>query len=58
MEILKTSRSTGAEYMENLVNGEYTFVFPDTDAYLGHAFQINFEIDSNGNITHDTAVFE
>lgn len=44
--------------MENLANGEYTFVFPDTDAYLGHAFQINFEIDSNGNITHDKAVFE
>ena len=58
MEILKTSRSTGAEYMENLANGEYAFVFPNTDTYLGHAFQINFEIDSNGNITHNKAVFE
>ena len=44
--------------MENLANGEYTFVFPDTNATIRHAFQINFEIDSNGNITHDKAVFE
>ena len=44
--------------MENLANGEYVFVFPDTDAFLGRTFQINFEIDSNGNITHDEAVFE
>ena len=58
MEILKISKSTGAEYMENLANGEYVFVFPDTNATIRHAFQINFEIDSNGNITHDKAVFE
>ncbi len=41
--------------MDNLVNGEYGFVFPTEDMY---AFQISFKIDSNGNISYDKAVFE